>query len=453
MTEEPFDYRSATEFQIARRADALIGMRIGEIASYSAGGAVSSSKTKGSVGAAYEAYFGIPPNNIQGPDFPSAGVELKSVPIVARHDIPAVKERTFITMIDYFALAKEEWASASIHHKLARVLLIFYEWRPAVEMASFITRYILLWAPSATDLGFMREDWLAVRDKVLRGQAHLISEADGRLLGAATKAADSLVVTAQPFSQIPAKRRAWALKPTLTRSILADILSPRPLEVAFQGPRADEGSSAFEQHTLDRLRRYVSQPLRAVMSELGIGALAGKAKGAVIVRRALGLQDHSRVLEFERLGLEVKTVRMSPAGMPYEAMSFPAFRYRELVSEEWADSELLSRLNRLLVVPLVGAVKATPFEECVLGRPFFWSPSATQLMGIEREWQMFHDEIASGQALSLTPASKTRYVHVRPKGRDGTDTDLAPGVGPVVKKCFWLNKDFVRSIVEASGAT
>lgn len=66
---------------------------------------------------------------------------------------------------------------------------------------------------------------------------------------------------------------------------------------------------------------------------------------------------------------------------------------------------------------------------------------------MSREWTMFRDEIEAGKALRLTPASRTRYLHVRPKGRTALDTDPAPHVGPVVKKCFWFNRDFVAHIL------
>jgi DNA mismatch repair endonuclease MutH len=244
-----------------------------------------------------------------------------------------------------------------------------------------------------------------------------------------------------------AKRRGWALKPALTRSILSDIVSDLPVESVA----AEVAVESFEDVTLARIRPFVARPLRAIIDELGIGSLAGKAKGAVIVRRALGLQERSRVVEFERIGLEVKTVRLSPAGRPYEAMSFPAFRYRELVDEEWPDSDLLGRLNRLLVVPLVGNHRTTTFEDCVLGSPFFWSPTDRELEGIAREWTMFRDEIRAGHALDLTPASRTTYIHVRPKARDGRDTDIAPQLGPVIKKCFWLNKAYVEAIIRSAG--
>jgi DNA mismatch repair protein MutH len=83
--------------------------------------------------------------------------------------------------------------------------------------------------------------------------------------------------------------------------------------------------------------------------------------------------------------------------------------------------------------------------------PVFWRPSAEELDLIRREWEIFRLEIREGSADHLTPASQTAAIHVRPHGRDARDTDDAPGIGPVVKKSFWLNRPFVREILRGGG--
>jgi hypothetical protein len=37
---------------------------------------------------------------------------------------------------------------------------------------------------------------------------------------------------------------------------------------------------------------------------------------------------------------------------------------------------------------------------------------------------------------------------VRPKARDGNDKLLTPQGDLQVKKCFWLNKDYIAGVVE-----
>ena len=77
----------------------------------------------------------------------------------------------------------------------------------------------------------------------------------------------------------------------------------------------------------------------------------------------------------------------------------------------------------------------------------FWSPTPEQLDGIRAEWKLYRDLIRAGHADRLPTATETRYIHVRPKAANSRDTDDAPVIGPVVRKCFWLNKPFVRDIL------
>jgi DNA mismatch repair protein MutH len=146
-------------------------------------------------------------------------------------------------------------------------------------------------------------------------------------------------------------------------------------------------------------------------------------------------------------GVDLRVVQVDDLLRPYEALSFPAFRYQELIREDWEDSELLSQLDRFMFVPIVGPRGLGAVGSCVIQRPIRWAPTEDELSAMSREWTMFRDEIEAGKARRLTPASRTRYLHVRPKGRNALDTDPAPHVGPVVKKCFWLNRDFVGRIL------
>lgn len=443
------DYRTASRAEIDAVSGNLIGRSLADVASRPAARIISSSGTKGGIGAIYESYFGIPPNSRQEADFPGAGIELKSVPVVRRAGDWHVKERTVISMIQYDGLAREEWSSATVRKKIAEVLFIFYGWLPDTDLYDFVTERVVLWKPGDDLLPFLAGDWEAVRRKVLAGQAHEISESDGRILGAATKGVNSLARVSQPFSDIRAKPRAWAFKPSLTESIFREAAPSEAIQSLIALLAKDKPLS-YEERVVARLNNFVGLPLGDIADALGMPIGAGKATGARIVRRALGLRPTGPIREFERFGVEVKTTPISPSGKPWESMSFPAFRYRELADEDWEDSDLLSRLNRLFIIPLVRDEEDTPFAEHRLGRPFFWSPTADELEEIEREWTLFRDEIRIGHADDLPKPKTTKYIHVRTKGRNSLDKDDAPVVGLVPKKAFWLNASYVSLIVTQS---
>ena len=49
---------------------------------------------------------------------------------------------------------------------------------------------------------------------------------------------------------------------------------------------------------------------------------------------------NEKIEEFEKANIKIKAIRLRPDGMPKESMSFPTFKYTEIVKETWLDSEL-----------------------------------------------------------------------------------------------------------------
>jgi DNA mismatch repair protein MutH len=443
---DPFDYRTATESEILARAQPLEDRLLGEIP-----GATFSAKTGGTgrheVGRAIETYFGMPASSASAPDFPGAGIELKVVPLAMAGREFRTKERTVVSLIDYTSLAEQTWSSAKIRGKL-RILFVFFRHVPDVDKQQFPVDKVVLWEPTGEVADFIHADWLEVRRQVRAGQAHLLSEAVGRLMGPCTKGADSSVRVKQPFSNERAKPRAFALKPALTKAIYQEAVGSRGAVESLIKNLGIDKVDTFESRVLSNFERYVGRTVRDVASELGIPRSTGKSFAAGVVRRALGAKTTAaKVAEFALMGLTPRVVRVMADRMPYESTSFPYFRYKELVQEEWEDSTLLSQLEYMLFVPIFGSAKATPQVDCTLGVPVFWQPSLAELQVIRAEWERFQREIREGKADHLTGASETTAIHVRPHGRDSQDTDEAPVVGPVVKKSFWLNRPFVQQIL------
>ena len=423
----PFPHATADAAEIQARAASLIGKRLLELQPTLAPMVPSSPATKGVVGRIYEACFDIPQNSRPGPDFEGAAVELKSVPILISGSEARAKERISVGMIDFEGLALETWATAHARHKLQRLLLIFYRWEPFRPIASFQTLAAGIWSPDAESWSGMKADWELIRGLAAAGRRQDVSESLTRLLGAATKGPGHGSVS-----------RAWSLKQPFVGWIYRQMTGDAQLDVV---PDSDP-AAVFEADVLVMLRSRVG----ATLDTLGGAPGAGKAAGARSVRRLLGLPATGRSGEFERYGIEVKTVPVKPNGRLAEAMSFPSFVHEELAYESWEDSDLLGRLNRLLIVPLHRA-RDTSLAGTTLGRAFFWSPPEADLVGIRREWESVRDLIAAGQANSLPNASETQYIHVRPKGRDSRDRDTAPGGFDVVKKSFWLNQLYLESVL------
>jgi DNA mismatch repair endonuclease MutH len=439
---ERFDHRTATEDEILERAALLEGMRLGDIP-----GATFSStdprQGRQEVGHAIEAWFGIPPNPSAEPDFPGAGIELKAVPLVRGDDGIRVKERTVISLIDYGTIVDETWQTASVRKKL-RILFVFFEHLPGRPKDDFPIHHVLLWEPRGEVEDQIRRDWETIRDTVRAGRAHELSEADGRILGPCTKGATGADVRSQPYSDVPAKPRAFALKPAFTFALYSEPGGEHP-------STRELAESASLRTLLRRFQRYVGRTIADVGTELGIAPSRAKGYAASVVRAAVRAASPLDRATFDEIGPTVRMTRVGPDLYPYEALSFPAFRHLELIEEEWEDSTLLSQIERMLIVPVHGRTRSTPQGECVIGEPVYWTPTAEELALIEREWTMFRDLIAAGRAHQLPRESETEAIHVRPHGRDSSDRDEVPGGGTEIRKSFWLNKWFVQRVLIRAG--
>ena len=447
-----FEPATASREAIRVRAIAMRGKTLGELGITLTEAKDRPYSDKGMVGLMVERYFGIKQNSESAPDFTAAGIELKVVPLKQLRPPKAamrVKERTSVTMINYGKLVDEHWKSASVRKKVGPILFVFYHHTASGDPLTYPIKDVVLWEPPAELMLQFESDWTVVKEKVAAGLAHQISERDGKLLGAATKGAGGTLVN-QPRSLIKAKPRAWALKPSLTTWILQDASAKRSAEESLAESLKLSPGEDFERAVLVRLRRYSGQSLQTIAAGLSV-KLSNEAKAgpALLIRRLLGMvNDKARIREFEQFGIEVKTVPISEDGQTvFESMSFPRFDHMKVIDETWEESELRDHLQRILFVPLVRRGRKEPRAKHRLGRAFFWSPSEDELDAIGIEWETFVGMIREKKSDRLPSAAQTEYIHVRPKGRDGSDTEPAPGFAGMMKRCFWLNDSYVRRII------
>ena len=70
------------------------------------------------------------------------------------------------------------------------------------------------------DLAVIERDWETIMNKIRAGKAHELSEGDTLYLAACTKGETAASVRRQPFSEVPAKQRAYSLKASYMTQIL-----------------------------------------------------------------------------------------------------------------------------------------------------------------------------------------------------------------------------------------
>ena len=439
-----------------------LGVVMEEAAKYCTG------KAKGKFGNAIEAgHFYYRPNSDKEPDLGWAELKCTGLKRVksGRSTKLSAKERLVICMINFGggqradvpSLLDESFETSHAKKKLESLVLVFYEYAKDTAVLDLNVLLVDHWTPDASELRMIREDWEVIRSYVNDGKAHLISEGLTNLLGACTKGAKGTDRVKQAKSQEQAKPRAFALKQAFVTQIYERLLSqrdggkaPEP-EIHLDGMDLyRKAKDRFEDFVTKRLNKYAGKTTVQICDELGItGKFESKDKHARRMRKFLnkilsGSQDQEsdNLAEFKNTGLQIKTVRLKPNGMPAEAVSFPHFKYDELAAEDaWEDSELYGMLtSRFLFIFLreMGEGKDPVFERAV-----FHSLSEADLDEAEEAWKLAVEKAREHLYEEMPGQKANRVIHVRPH-----DSKARYGKDPTIEKhrCFWLNHGYIKTI-------
>lgn len=207
---------AGAEGELLARARGLGGRTLAEIAIAAARPLPPDPRRhKGATGALIERALGADAGSRPIPDFPTLGIELKTLPIDARGE-PA--ESTFVCCAP--REREDGWEQSSVRAKLARVLFVPVETTPPFAQRRVGSAF--LWSPEGEIDDILRADWDALSDLIERSPES-ISARHGRALQLRPKARDGAVlVRATDVDGAPllAKPRAFYLRRTFVAHIL-----------------------------------------------------------------------------------------------------------------------------------------------------------------------------------------------------------------------------------------
>lgn len=178
-----------SEAELFARARALAGQSVLQVAR-AAGRAVPGEmlRAKGFVGGLVEQVLGASAGSRAEPDFPTLGVELKTLP-VSSEGRPL--ESTNVCTLPPREMLVAEYATSLVRKKLARVLWVPVEGSRALPLAERRFGEPLLWSPDAAEEAVLRADWELIAERFARGQADTITGHLGVALQMRPKAASS----------------------------------------------------------------------------------------------------------------------------------------------------------------------------------------------------------------------------------------------------------------------
>lgn len=404
-------------------------------------------RRRGSFGNAVEKYyFHYEINSSPDADFAEVGTELKTTPLKKLKDGRlSAKERLVISMINYMSVVDETWETSSLQKKLQRILLIAYQYDKELNPVDYLVQLVELWGIPEEDVPTFKKDWDTVVRKIRRGKAHELSGSDTLYLEAATKAANATKRTEQPYSSVLAKPRAWAIKPSYMTAALNGMLHAQAI-------RRDGGGKSLDLLALVRRRfePYIGLTeveLAQVCGYSWAGSRKPKNLCALITKHILGVDEDSRIAEFEKAGVKSKTMRLKRNGMPKESISFPTFDYCELAICEFESSDFRCYLAQkyLFVVYREDEREKDVFR---LAEVMFWQMPDADLLEARRCYEEMQSRVLSGHADQSVKSSENRCCHVRPHGRNKDDALPTPYGSFETKKCFWLNARYIGSEID-----
>jgi DNA mismatch repair protein MutH len=404
-------------------------------------------------------YFGYDPNSKSEADFFEIGIELKTSPLKQlKNNEYRSKERLVLNIINYIEVVNQQFEESDFWKKNANILLIFYLYQAGYGILDYFIKLVDEWNFLNTDLEIIRKDWEIIKQKIVDGKAHELSEGDTFYLGACTKGANASSVRKQPFSEIPAKQRAYSLKQGYVNHIIASIANDATGVYGKLIPSVRVAKKqTIEEIVISKFKPYYGKTIEQILKSIGVELnTTAKSFYANLTKAILGIELDKEIEEFEKAEIIVKTVRLKENNLPKEDISFPNFKYEEIVTEEWDDSNFKENLEHKFLFVFFQLEN----EQLVLRKVKFWNMPYADILEAEKVWAKTKEIVSKGKIVKEVIGT-TRYTnfpnksfnsvsHVRPHAINAADTYTLPTKDKLTKAkeytkhCFWLNNTYVR---------
>lgn len=417
-----------------------------------------------------ERFFHYKCNNDSKPDFDKAGVELKVTPYkINNNKSLSAKERLILTMIDYFKVVEEDFFKSHLWTKSQLILLVYYLYTKEIKnRLDYTINYAKLFTPPEEDLEIIKRDFETIRNKIKAGKAHELSEGDTLYLGAATKAASATARRGQPFSAIPAKPRAFSFKTSyMTYVFNSFIIKNKTTYEPIIKNLSELNGKTFEEYVTDKINSYIGKSNKELCTLFNRECNNNKSQWIDLAYRMLGIKSN-QAEEFVKANIVVKSIRIENNNSMTESMSFPAFKFKDMVKEEWEDSELFNYFDQtrflFVIYKKVG-------NEYILKGCQIWNMPYNDLNEIVYNgWCNVRNTIINGVAFTKKPTksgftisnnfpkkSDNLIIHIRPHaqksayifsngdviGNVDRDANELPDGQWMTTQSFWINNSYI----------
>ena len=455
------DGRLYTQDEIQIIAKSIIGKSLNDILKEKVKSIENEDKNKGNLGQLIEKYvFNIDNNSFSEADFSLAKIELKLTPYKKlKNGELSAKERLVLNIIDYMNEYKNNFEKSHFWKKNNKIELIWYLYEDGKNKKDFkITNEILLDLSTSEDLTQIKEDWNYIIKKIKQGKAHELSEADTMYLGACSKGANSLSTRKQPYSEIYAMQRAFCFKTSyMTQLVRKYIGNFNDVEKILSNT-----TNTLQTFINKTIEKYVNKTQNELIKEFKI-TTNPKNINNIIIRKMFNIKnDLSKAEEFQKANIIPRTIRIEENGKIKESLSFPYFKYTDLIKESWETSTLRDELETTKYLFFI--FKKINNNYVFKGTKLWNMPENDINTYVMEMWKNTYNIIHSGNIIkeikngkrktNFINSSQNPVCHVRPHAINAKDTTKLPipdkktGLTEYTKHCFWINSKYLENILQ-----
>lgn len=422
---------------------------------------------KGKLGQLVEQYlFGIQTNSDSAPDFSTAGIELKVTPYKRiKSGKLSAKERLVLNIINYMEEYKNSFRNSHFWMKNNTIQLLWYLWEPNKKMKDYIiTHEKLLELAKNEDLIQIEKDWNYIVNKIKNGKAHELSEADTMYLGACTKGANKDSLREQPNTNIKAMQRAFCFKTSyMTQLVRKYIGNYSDVERIIY-----DSNVSFDDYIKNITSVYIGKNEKELLDFFEISSKS-KDRYSLIINKMFNISKGLKnTEEFLKANIVPKTIRIEENGNIKESISFPIFKFKNIIHETWEDSKLKEELETTKYMFFIFKKESGVYV--FKGYKLWNMPEVTIETVIKEFWNKTVDTIRKGVTFSvkgkevennLPGIADNGVMHVRPhtakaayklnsgysKGNIEKYADQLPNGEWMTKQCFWFNNAYIKNII------
>lgn len=341
-------------------------------------------------------------------------------------------------------IINEEYEFSKLLFKNKKVLIIWYRYEDNTNYADMEIMDYQLYDLSQ-DEEIIKNDFYIIKDMVVKGEAHNLSEGQTSYLGACTKGADSSKTRPQPNNKKEAKPRAFCLKNSYMTGIFRSLLFENKINTEIATFKT------IEEYVFNILKHYMGKTQLEMYNMITGDDYTNKIPkniSKMISDRLIGkdeeLEDKNEL--FKKTTYVIKNLPVYPNDEPVERMSFRNLRLSEF-EKNWEESDWKQYFEEVTLLVICFEVENNKVKNGYRKLKEIKTISFTDedLESIKKAYEMVQEAI-NNENINLLPypnSYEKQIIEIAPKGIKGDDAYHNFFKNDTTKTTFMLSKNFI----------